>query len=1057
MAESGSTLTFDGTVTLDNTTLTGSVTNNGTLKVDTSTTLTLPGTVISGGFVSDSGSIVVTAKAEIENATINSGGSITLDGATVSTASGAALALDNVTADGGTKFTVGNGAALGDSGSTLALENTTIYSGTFVLDPGASATTPDGVTQTQGPGTLVLEDSTLLAAAISGGGNVVAAVSKSGGVISDTANYIDSGTTISGGTVLAEAGTTLTLTGVDFTGGEAVAAKPATVSGTSLGGGILTLDNVSLGSEVVAASGSTVTLDGNSLVNQTTIVGSVTNNGTIIINDGITLTLPGTVINGGNGSEIFDGGSIVINGSPAKAEIENTFITGGGSITVVSGAKLAFDGDTVNVNSLTIDSGAVAAITGDSTIESTTIQGVIAVDSGGIVLTLDDVTFTGTSGLQGLVNVENSMTVAGGASLGLDGVALNTPGGNSVETIYNNGTIAAIVPSGQTVVDSQISNMVINGGELAAVSGVTLSLDDVEISGTTLVGNINLPDQIAPLYVNGSGVLGGAIVSGVLLAVNPNTVLYAQLAETTGTSIQLGGAGSALVVEKATSGSLVSNAHNGDVVIGNINLGGFGLVQIEQGATLVSDGEISPGSGLTPFVEIQNGGTMVDNGTVDAGVQVLFNGSSGTLVLDGLVVNGQQTFSGQENFHGTIDINALTAKPTKGTPMDVVVLPGVTIAQNSNGKNEFTTTGSTLNLSAFPDGGSNTINISNNGNVIIGIQETLKNGQEAAVVFEVTQSAAKGPAGIAGSPINLALSEPSSTNGEPISVAVSGLPTGWSLNEGKSLGNGTWAVEAQDLSGLSVTTPAAFTGAAVLHVMETWTNADGSTGTKSIAENVEAYGPGNPIFALAHNDSLTGTGANNTFVFAQTIGNDTINNFNVASDKIDLTGFAGVDSFGDLHIANDASGNAVITLGSGETITLDGVNASALSAADFVFNETPTTNNSGTMTIGNGAVLPLGGIVNNTGTIALDSTGHKAELQIAGDGITLQGGGQVTLSGHALIAGTGSTATLTNVDNTISGAGQIGAGDGATAANGTGVTLTAGQRRQQSGHTDIDQ
>ena len=277
-----------------------------------------------------------------------------------------------------------------------------------------------------------------------------------------------------------------------------------------------------------------MTLDGNSLVNQTTIVGSVTNNGTVIINDGITLTLPGTVINGGNGSEIFDGGSIVINGSPAKAEIENTFITGGGSITVVSGAKLAFDGDTVNVNSLTIDSGAVAAITGDSTIESTTIQGVIAVDSGGIVLTLDDVTFTGTSGLQGLVNVENSMTVAGGASLGLDGVALNTPGGNSVETIYNNGTIAAIVPSGQTVVDSQISNMVINGGELAAVSGSRCRSTMWRSAAPLWSATSTCRTRLLRFMSTDRGVLGGAIVSGVLLAVNPNTVLYAQLVETDG-------------------------------------------------------------------------------------------------------------------------------------------------------------------------------------------------------------------------------------------------------------------------------------------------------------------------------------------------------------------------------------------------------------------------------------------------------------------------------------------------------------------------------------------
>ena len=467
------------------------------------------------------------------------------------------------------------------------------------------------------------------------------------------------------------------------------------------------------------------------------------------------------------------------------------------------------------------------------------------------------------------------------------------------------------------------------------------------------------------------------------------------------------------------------------------NIDGFGAVEILNGAALVVQGSILGGIGQVD--EIEPGGTLETDGFVQS--FVTFTGSSGNLIIN-------DTF----DFHASIGINAANAKPAKGVATDNIILPGVTVPANTgsgnlNGKDIMIITGSSITLD-YSGGGTNTIPISNSGQVIIAAQETLTlhNGtqEEATVITEVTKSAATGPAGIAGSPINLALTrtEPSSTNGEPISVAVSGLPAGWSLNEGKSLGNGTWAVQAQDLSDLTVTTPAAFTGAAVLHVTETWTNPDGSTGTKSIADNVEAYGPGNPIFALAHNDTLTGTGANNTFVFAPQMGTDTITNFNVASDKIDLTGFAGVDSFGDLHIANDASGNAVITLGSGETITLNGVNASALSASDFAFNETPVTNNSGTMTVGDHAVLPLGGIVNNTGTIALDSTGHKAELQISGDGITLQGGGQVTLSGHALIAGAASTATLTNVDNTISGAGQIGTGHGTVATNVAGATIT---------------
>ena len=50
------------------------------------------------------------------------------------------------------------------------------------------------------------------------------------------------------------------------------------------------------------------------------------------------------------------------------------------------------------------------------------------------------------------------------------------------------------------------------------------------------------------------------------------------------------------------------------------------------------------------------------------------------------------------------------------------------------------------------------------------------------------------------------------------------------------------------------------------------------------------------------------------------------------------------------------------------------------------------------MTIGNGAMLPLSGIINNTGTIVLDSTGNLTTLEVSQYGIPLEGAGQVILS-----------------------------------------------------------
>jgi len=310
------------------------------------------------------------------------------------------------------------------------------------------------------------------------------------------------------------------------------------------------------------------------------------------------------------------------------------------------------------------------------------------------------------------------------------------------------------------------------------------------------------------------------------------------------------------------------------------------------------------------------------------------------------------------------------------------------------------------------------------------------------------------PAGVAGQPINLALANPS-TDGAAVTLIITEVPADWTIDGATNLGNGTWTVTTTDPTALTVTTAANFTGAAMLHVSETWTNADGTPGATFVADNVEAYAPASPIFAWSGDDVLTGAGQNDVFVFAQPIGTDTIHAFSTSSDKIDLIGFAGVANFADLagHIADDANGNAVITLGTGESITVAGVHAASLGADNFVFDQKPVTTNAGTINIADGAMLPLGGTIENTGAIALGSTGHETNLEVIVRGMTLEGGGQVTLSddGHNVIFGGSAGATLTNLDNTITGAGNIGEGqmtlinEGTILANGSNaLTIDTG-------------
>jgi Ca2+-binding RTX toxin-like protein len=90
------------------------------------------------------------------------------------------------------------------------------------------------------------------------------------------------------------------------------------------------------------------------------------------------------------------------------------------------------------------------------------------------------------------------------------------------------------------------------------------------------------------------------------------------------------------------------------------------------------------------------------------------------------------------------------------------------------------------------------------------------------------------------------------------------------------------------------------------------------------------------------NDLLTGGAGTDSFIFGAGSGQDHITDFS-RKDVIAINGVAGVDSFSDLIIVS-AGGNAVISWGTGDSVTLDGVRASSLSAADFSFSASATLN-----------------------------------------------------------------------------------------------------------------
>lgn len=82
-------------------------------------------------------------------------------------------------------------------------------------------------------------------------------------------------------------------------------------------------------------------------------------------------------------------------------------------------------------------------------------------------------------------------------------------------------------------------------------------------------------------------------------------------------------------------------------------------------------------------------------------------------------------------------------------------------------------------------------------------------------------------------------------------------------------------------------------------------------------------------------DSLYGGAGRDTFTFSASFGDDTINDFTVGFDSINLAALSIADYTALLAATADVNGNAVITL-SGNTITLTGVTKSQLQQGDFI-------------------------------------------------------------------------------------------------------------------------
>ncbi|MGJ8611047.1 MAG: calcium-binding protein, partial [Octadecabacter sp.] len=87
---------------------------------------------------------------------------------------------------------------------------------------------------------------------------------------------------------------------------------------------------------------------------------------------------------------------------------------------------------------------------------------------------------------------------------------------------------------------------------------------------------------------------------------------------------------------------------------------------------------------------------------------------------------------------------------------------------------------------------------------------------------------------------------------------------------------------------------------------------------------------------LGH-DELTGGADSDTFVFAGTVNNDIITDFEVGVDQIDLTGYGPISTADAIAIASQSGTDVVLDLGQNGSVTLQGIDLGDLSLDDFVY------------------------------------------------------------------------------------------------------------------------
>lgn len=801
-------------------------------------------------------------------------------------------------------FTNGASTSFNFTGTTSSL---TIGGSDIVLDSHLYLSVSAGQTMTLNSGVSFSAGARILST--QGGGTVA----LNGSVSGTSKIWVLGGTT-------AEIGTTTSAPLIDIAGN-------STVRFTTSGAYTSNIEiedtaTIDTGANNVSISG-TVTDDGTNALAKTgtgtlTLSGTNSASGTMTVSQGsLSVAADGNL---SAGTVTINGGTLAVTGATT---IDNAIALGASHGTVNVGANVTMSGVVSGTGNLTKTGASTLTLSGTNTYSgTTTVSGgtlSVSTDSnlggGAVALSGGSMTVTGATTIDNDISGTGGLTKSGTGTVTLSGTNTYTGG-----TTVNGGTLQ--VSGGNALAD---------GGAVTVSSGATLDLNGTNetIGSLTGSGTVNIGTGTLTLTDSASTNFSGTL-SGTGTIAGGGTYTVASGATLSGTSTF------STAVTIQSGGTIAPGNSPGKISTGNLTLASGSTASMEINGTTAG----------TLYDQIEVTGTVTISGaTLNATVGYTSAGGDSYILIDNDgadAVTG--TFSGlAEGASLTIGGAQFTISYAGGTGNDVVLTRvasassgGDGVMSGSEGSDRLVGGSTADTIKVF--GGDDTVSgLAGDDTISGGAGNDLLYGQDGADLIYGNQDADVIYGNIGQDTLYGGSGDDRVYAGQDNDVLCGnkGDDSLWGNHGADTLRAG----EGSDLlyGNTGADSLQGEAGDDTLYGGRDADHLDGGAGDDSLWGNLG----GDTLSGGAGADTLAGGDGNDLFSFTNSDGADVITDFVAGQDTIGVsaningTGIASADDMLS-RVSSDGSGNAMLDLAEGNSVTLIGVAPSQIDAASFL-------------------------------------------------------------------------------------------------------------------------